>query len=216
MLKELIEKLRTLPRFSLAGSFTRLGWTGFWLQVVIGALPVLLMGYLVVFAQSPTGPRMGLPIVEYLTFADLLLLVFTTFWFYRYTRLGQRIKDPALRPTETQLTRAVWIGVVASSLAVLFTIVVMFVELGHLLFYFLSAPQAGVPVIQATGMGPSSWVSAVDMISLLSLVLTLTAEVLILFFSLWLLFRVMEGSPEYGGAQVRSLPAPKPEGGSAG
>ncbi|MCG6896365.1 MAG: DUF3611 family protein [Thiocapsa sp.] len=204
MLKEMIEKLRTLPRFSLAGSFKRLGWTGFWIQVMVGALPVVLMGYLIVFAQSPSGPRMGLPIVEYLTFADLLLMVFTTFWFYRYTRIGQRIADPALRPAETQLTRAVWIGVVASSLAILFTIIVMFVELGHLLFYFLSAPQAGVPVIQTTGLGPSSWVSAVDMISLLSLVFTLTAEVFVLIFSLWLLFRVMEGSPEYGGAQVQA------------
>jgi hypothetical protein len=204
MLPELLERYRTLPRFSLATSFRRLGWTGFWIQIVIGALPVLLMAYMVVFAQTVSGTRIGLPIVEYLTLAGLLMLVFTTVWFFRYTRLAARIADPARRPTETQVARSVWIGLLASTLAILFTIVVMFIEVAHLLFYFLSAPQAGVPVIQSTGPGISSWVSAVDMISLLSMVLTLAAEVIVTIFGLYLLFRVTEGSPEYGGSKVVS------------
>jgi hypothetical protein len=202
MLKEMIDKGRRLPRVSLASTFSRLGWTGFWVQIVVGAIPVILMGYSFAFAQSPSGPRAGLPIVEYLTMGSLAMLVFTTIWFYRYTRLAPRIAEEALRPTELQLARTVWTGLVASSVAILFTILVMFIEVAHLLFYFLSTPQGGVPVFQTTGAGPASWVSAVDMLSLMSMVLTLLAELVVLVFSLWLLFRVTEGSPEYGGGKV--------------
>ncbi len=202
MLKETIEKLRILPRSELARSFSRLGWIGFWTQIVVGMIPILLMAYSFIFAQSVSGPRAGLPIVEYLTLAGLSILVFTTVWFYRYTRLAQLIRDPARRPTETELARTVWIGLLASSIAILFTILVMFIEVAHLLFYFLSAPQGGVPVIQTAGPTAASWVSAVDMLSLMSMVMTLMAELVVLIFSLWLLFRVTEGSQEYGGSKV--------------
>jgi hypothetical protein len=203
MFKETIEKLRALPRFELANSFSRLGWIGFWTQIVIGSIPLLLMTYFFAFAQSPTGPRAGLAIVEFLTLGGLLMLLFTIFWFYRYTRIAERIRNPATRPSENELAKTVWIGVVASSVAILFTIIVMFVEVAHLLFYFLSTPQGGVPVIQTAGVAPASWVSAVDMLSLLSMVMTLLAELVVLLLSLWLLFRVTEGSPEYGGSKIK-------------
>jgi hypothetical protein len=67
--------------------------------------------------------------------------------------------------------------------------VVMKIEVGHLLFYFLSAPQGGVPVFQTAGAAPASWVSAVDMLSLMALLLTLAAEIIVLVLGLWLLFR---------------------------
>ncbi len=208
MFKKLIEnsldKSRALPRQSLANSFTRLGWTGLWIQIIVGSIPIILMSYTFVFAQSPSGPRAGLPIVEYLTMGSLAILVFTTFWFFRYTRIGQQIAGPEPSPSETDLAGTVWVGLVASSIAILFTIIVMFIEVAHLLFYFLSTPQGGVPVIQTTGIGPASWVSAVDMLSLLSMVMTLLAELVVMVFSLWLLFRVTEGSPEYGGGKVVS------------
>ncbi|EGV18167.1 DUF3611 family protein [Thiocapsa marina] len=193
---------RALPHKSLAKSFKRLGWTGFWIQVLVGVIPLVLMLYSFVFAQSVTGPRAGLPIVEYLTLGSLAMMIFTTFWFFRYTRIADEIKGPGTSPTETELAGSVWIGLLASSLAIFFTITVMFVEVAHLLFYFLAAPQGGVPVIQTTGAGPASWVSAVDMLSLMSMVLTLLAELVVMVFSLWLLFRVTEGSPEYGGGKV--------------
>ncbi|MBK1643196.1 hypothetical protein CKO25_00695 [Thiocapsa imhoffii] len=202
-IEKTLSSSRALPRKSLAISFKRFGWAGFWIQIVVGAIPIFLMGYTLLFAQSSaSGTRAGLPIVEYLTIGGLLILVFTTFWFWHYTRIAERIAGPDTSPSEIDLAGTVWIGLLASSIAVLFTITVMFFEVAHLLFYFLSAPQGGVPVFQTTGVGPSSWVSAVDMLSLMSLVLTLMAELVVLVFSLWLLFRVTEGSAEYGGGKV--------------
>ena len=174
---------------SLSGAFRRLGWFGFWAQLIVGAMPVALMIYLFVFARATISPRAGFALVEYLTVAGMLVLAFTTFWFYRHIQLGKRIEDPERRPSYNDLIRAAWTGVVASTLGILFSILVMLVEVAHLLFYFLATPQGGVQVVQTTANDSASWVSAVDMLSLLALILCLLAELIVLAFGLWLLFR---------------------------
>jgi hypothetical protein len=194
---KIAESLRSSKTLSLSKSFRRLGWSGFWLQVVAGAFPLLFTFYTFVFSQSEGGTRAGLPLVEYLTIGSFLILVFTTYWFFRYTGLAERIGNAGSRPSQTALIATVWTGVVASVMGILFSMLVMLLEVGHLLFYFLSAPQAGVPVVQPQGMATASWVSAVDLMSLMSLLITLGAEVAVLAFGLWLLFRTTQSSAEY-------------------
>jgi hypothetical protein len=188
MSENLTGDLRESSYSGLAGTFRRLGWIGFWTQVVVGAFPVLLLAYLFLFAGSPTGPRAGLRFVEYLALLALFILLFTTYWSYGYTRISNKIIDSDRRPTDASLSRATWIGIMVSTIGILVSIVVMLIEVAHLLYYFLKTPQAGVPVIQATA--EASWVSAIDMLSLLALTLSLLAEVIVLVLSLWLLFRV--------------------------
>jgi hypothetical protein len=184
--------------YSLAGSFRRLGWAGVWLQVFFGSLPILVMAYYLLFSRAE--PRSGVPFIEYLTIVDLLLLLFTTFWSYRYTRLARQLADPQRRPTEASVVSIVWTGVFVSAVGMFFSMIVMLIEAGNLLFYFLKAPQAGMPVIQTSGTEAVHWVSAVDMVSLMALILTLFAELLVLVFSLWLLFRTTLGSAEFAPA----------------
>jgi hypothetical protein len=197
MFNKIAESLRPSQATSLAKSFRRLGWSGFWIQVLMAGLPVLLMLYMFTFSQSATGPSSGLPFVEYLTITSFLILLFTVYWFFRYTRLAPRIADAHGRPTQSTLIATVWTGVLASVLGILFSMVVMLLDVGNLLFHFLSAPQVGVPVVQAQGLAPASWVSAVDMLSVMSLILTLGAEVVVLILGLWLLFRTSQRSQEY-------------------
>ncbi len=191
MLKEIIESLHTWKIDGLASAFRRVGRIGFWAQVVLGSFPVILMLYVFTFSGNVSGTRAGLPIVEYLTVANLLLLFFTTAWFYRYGSLSRKIADPATRPTETAVAGAVWTGLVASSLGIIFSIAVMMIDVGQLLFYFLAAPQGGIPTLQTTSVG-GSWVSAVDLASLMALVMTLAAEVVATVLGLWLLFRTTQ------------------------
>ena len=181
-------------RDSLANAFSRLGWTGFWIQIAIGIVPLTL----IIYAQS-TGAttRRGLLLVGYLTIAGFLVLIFTTVWFYRYTRLAQRISNSTLRPSLFLVQKAAWIGVASSVLGVVFSMLVILFEVAQLLMYFLRAPQAGVPAVQTTGGGQASWVSAVDMMHLMALVVTTFGEFIVLAFSLWLLFRTTLPSAEY-------------------
>jgi hypothetical protein len=194
MFKKILEGLHGAKIDSLSKSFIRLGWVGFWFQVVLGALPVVLMFYLFVFSGSLSGPRSGMPLVEFLSLVNLLVLLFTIVWFYRYPTLGRRIADPQARPGESTILGSVWTGLVATSLGILFSMTVMVLEVGQLLFYFLSAPQAGIPAIQTTGAASASWVSAVDLVSLMALLLMLAAEVIALVLGLWLMFRTTQTS----------------------
>ena len=52
------------------------------------------------------------------------------------------------------------------------------------------APQGGIPTLQTTPSSvDGSWVSAVDLASLMMLVLMLAAEVIATMLGMWLLFR---------------------------
>ena len=208
MVNNIVDSLQGSKIEGLANTFRRLGRVGFWMQVVLGSFPVVLMLYIFLFSGglSASGTRAGLPLVEYLTVLNLLVLLFTTIWFYRYSGLSRRMLDPETRPSGPKVLPAVWIGLVASSLGAVFSVVVLILEVGQLLFYFLTAPQAGMPAIQTTPGtvgGAASWVSTADVASLMALLLTLTAEVIALLLGLWLLFRTSqtaEASAEVGEA----------------
>ena len=198
MLQALRRILNPSVSDSLANAFSRLGWTGFWIQIVIGIVPLAL----IIYAQSSGGTtRRGTLLVGYLTIAGFLVLIFTTVWSYRYTRLAQRISDSTLRPSVSLVQKAAWIGVASSVLGVVFSMLVILFEVAQLLIYFLRAPQAGVPVIQTTGGGQASWVSAADIMHLMALVVTTFGEFTVLVFSLWLLFRTTLPSAEYPHAR---------------
>lgn len=197
MLKKLMENMQQSGIQSLAKTFSRLGSIGFWVQIVLGSIPLLLIVYTFIFTRSPSGPRAGLVLVEYLTLASLLILIFTIVWFHRHTRLARRIADPQACPPASAVISSVWTGLVASGIGLLFSMLVMVIETGHLLFYFLAAPQGGVPVFQTPGAGPASWVSAIDMVSLMALSLFLFAELIVLILSLWLLFRTMRVAADF-------------------
>jgi hypothetical protein len=185
----------------LSGAFSRLGWIGFWLQLAIGSIPVVLLIYAVLFGVNDrVGTRGGFALLEYLTIGSLLVLTFTTIWFYRYTRLANQIAEPDRCPPIASLQRAAWIGVAASTLGIVFSALVMMFEVVQLLLYFLRAPQAGVPVIQTTSSGSASWVSAGDMVGLLGLIFTMVVEIAVLALSLWLLFRTTAKAAEIHAA----------------
>ena len=100
---------------SLARQFSRLGWIGFWLQLLLLAVPVFLLVYVVFLSGPESAQRKGIDLSNYLSYGSLLVMIFTTIWFVRYTRLGKRIAAPETRPTQSSVLRTLWIGLWASS-----------------------------------------------------------------------------------------------------
>ena len=180
---------------SLAKQFRMLGWTGFWLQLALIIMPIVLLVYVLFISSAESVQRKGIDLSNYLSYGSLLVMLFTIFWFYRYTRLGKRIPDPQLRPPLSSVIRTVWIGLGASGLGILFSMILMINSVLRLLFVLLATPQTGVP-IAATGGNPAHTLTAFDAISLTSLLFTLTAELIVLAFSLWLLFRLTRPAAE--------------------
>jgi hypothetical protein len=174
----------------LARAFARLGWTGLVIQAVLMILPLFMICY-VLFGKA-TGTRNTLDFTEYLAFLGLAILGFTTFWSFYYTRLAKRIADPTRRPTRDSIVHVLWVGLWASCVGIIVSLLTLVIEVVRLLILFLKAPQGGVPVIQAQPESRSDWVSAIDAVSLLAEVCTLAAEFFLLALTLWLLFRIMK------------------------
>ncbi len=173
----------------IAQSFLRLGWVGFWIQLVMIAIPILLLFYVLVIASLESIKSKGIDLSAYLSYGSLAVMLFTTFWFFRYTRLARQIMNPDKRPSRKSVIDTVWIGLWASAVGIFFSMILMFSAAGRLLFILLATPQTGVP-IAAAGGDPSLTLSAIDGVSLISLLVTLTAELIVLLFSIWLLFKV--------------------------
>ena len=178
----------------LSKQFSRLGWLGFWIQVAMLAIPLLLLIYVLFFRSPESAHRIGIDLSNYLSYGSLLVMVFTTFWFFRYTRVGKRIADPELRPPRASVERTLWVGVWASGLGIAFSMVLLFSAAGRILFILLANPQTGIMIAPGPGRDPVQSISAIDAISLTSLLVILTAELIVLGFSVWLLFRTTKAS----------------------
>ncbi len=63
----------------LSRAFSRYGWLGFGSQVIVGAIPLVLLIYLFVLTQSKFSPRAGSALVGYMTLAGMLVLALATF-----------------------------------------------------------------------------------------------------------------------------------------
>ena len=72
--------------------------------------------------------------------------------------------------------------------------VLMMSAVVRLLFVLLATPQTGIAVASPLGGDPTATLSAIDAVSLTALLISLTAELLVLAFGLWLLFRVTRPS----------------------
>lgn len=180
----------------LAEKFSRLGWLGFWIQVALLAIPLFLFVYVLVMSSPDSALRRGIDLSNYLSYGSLLVLLFTTFWFFRYTRLGPRIADPVSRPTQFFVVKVLWIGLWASCLGILFSMLLITSSVGRLLFVMLANPQTGLMVAPAIGGEPTYSISAIDAVSLTVLLITLAAELIVVGFTLWLLFRTTTAKTE--------------------
>jgi hypothetical protein len=173
----------------LGATFTKLGWIGFVIQLVLLTVPLVLALYMMLGFSPESAARKGIDLSNYLSYGSLIVAIFTAFWLFRYTRLGRRIAagDPAL--TGAGVLKTVWIGIWAGAIGIVFSMLQMFGAAGRILFVMLANPQTGLMVSPQIGGNPSQSISALDGISLLTLLVLLTAELVVLGLSLWLLYR---------------------------
>src|SRR5262249_21436838 len=111
---------------------------------------------------------------------------------------------PESRPPSSSVIRTLWIGIIAGCLGAFASALLLLTAVGRLLFVFMLVPQGGLPVIQTAADDRARWVSALDMVDLMTMAFTITAELIVLAFSLWLLFRMLRWAAAYDRA--RDLP----------
>lgn len=180
----------------LAKQFSLLGWIGLWMQLAMVVIPIALLIYVLFFSSPESAQRRGIELTNYMSYGGLLVMLFTILWFYRYTRLAKRIADPELRPPQTSLIRTLWIGLWASCVGIVFSMVLMMNAVWRMLMVLLATPQTGLAITAPMGSDPVTTLSALDAISMTVLLVILNAELVLLAFTLWLLFRVTRPSAE--------------------
>ncbi len=172
----------------LAGPFTRFGRIGFWVQFIF----LIIVALLGIYTFSVIGSRAQT--ANIIAFLGLALPLFTTWWCWRYAKLGGLLKETpeAVKPS-VPLRRA-WIGVWAGVAGVTVSVLSLFGAASSLLIVMLSNPQIGIQVSPATGGANAYTISAFDAVSIMSLLLTLTAELMVVAISLRLVFIISKAT----------------------
>jgi hypothetical protein len=182
-------------RQSLAEQFSMLGRIGLYAQLVLLVVPVLLTVYLFMLGRSDQGAGTGINLGNYVSFGSLLVMIFTTYWFFRYVRLGERLKDPAESPSRSTVVTTLWIGLWAGCLGIGFSILLLLAAAWRILFVLLTNPQSGMLIAPTGGTNPAYSLSAIDAVSLTLLIIGLAVELMVLGLTLWLLFQTTLPGP---------------------
>lgn len=127
---------------------------------------------------------------SYVSLASFLIMAFTTYWFYRYMRMGAVLRDPQRFPSRSSVLTTVWVGFGAGWVGITFSILLLLAATWRMMFVLLANPQSGLLIAPNLGTNPGYSISAIDAIGLTLLVISLSAELVVLGLSLWLLFRM--------------------------
>ena len=177
----------------IALSLNRLGWIGFWCQVILGLIPVILMTFQWVFSSK--SRQLGSPDSgNILSFICILTLFFTIYWCFRYTRLAIKLEDYQQRPTKVGVIQAVWIGIIANLGVMLLAALIGMFTVGALLYVILSLPQGAATILQPTPGGTmvnqGLMIVPMDILGLLAVMNVILAGLVGTIISLWLLYRL--------------------------
>jgi Protein of unknown function (DUF3611) len=171
--------------------FSSLGRLGFFIQLALLVVPVLFGLYLLLLRRMGQSGTNGIGFTNLISLASSLVMIFTTYWFYRYMRLGERIRDPAQFPPRSTAISTLWVGFWAGCLGIGLSLLLLLAASWRILYVLLANPQTGMLVApNLGGSNPTYSISAIDAVSLISNVINLGAELLVLGLTLWLLFRV--------------------------
>jgi hypothetical protein len=173
----------------LANAFRRWGWIGFWVQLILGFMPIMVLIFALVFRNLPNSDTSGNSLLFIiLSYACLLALLFTLYWCFRYTRLSKKLDQPDKRPAKAEVIRCLWIGLVANVVGMAFAVIVGMGQVGTLLFKMLfSSPSVAL-------YNPRATIVPFDIIAMQAMINTIAAELIGVIISLWLLQRVYQVS----------------------
>ncbi len=184
---------RTPPNnLQIAANLRRLGWIGFWCQLILGSIPVILLTFQWIFSKEQT--MAGFDITNIFSFIDIVTLLFTIFWCFGYTRLGKKLEKTEKSPKKAKVLRTIWIGITANLGFILLAVLIGIITLGRLLYIILSLPQGATTILQpvpgGTMVNPGLVIVPMDILGLLAIMNVILAGLVGVTISLWLLSRI--------------------------
>ncbi len=176
----------------LAIDFRWFGWLGFWLQSLLGFIPILLLIFALFLYQSPQRGVVG--IGNFLAFGCLMALLFTIYWCFRYTRVAVDLEDPNFRPRRIEVIRTLWVGLLSNAAGMLCAVLIGMGKAGTLLTTLLALPPGAItlttPTTGGTLLNRGPVVTVLDMVAMQAVLNTIAAELVGILVALWLLYRL--------------------------
>ncbi|MBE9200496.1 MULTISPECIES: DUF3611 family protein [unclassified Nodularia (in: cyanobacteria)] len=178
------------PR-QIAHSLRWLGWIGFWLQALLGFIPILVVVASVLF--SPGRQRSGLSFGLGLAIACLVILLFSIYWCFRYTQLANKLESPNLRPAKSQVSQNLKLGLLANIGIMAIAVLIALSQVGTLTFKMLMMPQGSTmitPNQTATMVTQGAIITPSNMIAIQAMVNAIAAGLVGAIVALLLLYQV--------------------------
>lgn len=168
--------------------FRWFGWAGFWLQTVLGVIPILV---LITTVLSRGG---SLSFGLFLAIVALVLLCFSIYWCFRYVQTGNRLMRSDTRPAKAAVFRNLRLGLLTNLGAMILAVLIALTRVGELTIRMLTLPQ-GATVIAPTQVGgtavaPGAFITPSNMIAIQAMVNTIAAGLVGLIIALLLLYIV--------------------------
>ncbi|BAY74102.1 hypothetical protein NIES25_05120 [Nostoc linckia NIES-25] len=113
------------PETQGIGNTIRLtGWITLWLQLAIGVVSVLALLFALTGRGFVQQPNTGLGIGVFWAVCGIILLLFSLYLDFRYTRIGKALENdnPALRPSKPDTTKILRLGIILSLVGILLTL----------------------------------------------------------------------------------------------
>lgn len=131
----------SLVRQQAAVSLRTFGWIGFWTQLVLTVASGLVLLFAIADPNLNINLKSGLGVFSAL--GGILILCFSIYWFFRYTRLSRQLETPesSLHPSRKETVRTLQTGVLINLAGMLLILVGVEVIIGTLLGKTLSVPQ---------------------------------------------------------------------------
>ncbi|MCG6133368.1 MAG: DUF3611 family protein [Nostoc sp. LLA-1] len=118
-----------------------LGWSGFWIQLVLTIVSGLILGFAILDPSLNLNLKSGIGLLSVI--GGIAALGLSIYWFFRYVHLGQQLSapEPALHPSRKEIIQVLQLGVSVNLAAMLLTLLGIETIIGALLLKTLSVPQ---------------------------------------------------------------------------
>jgi hypothetical protein len=176
----------------IARSFRLLGWIGFWLQALLGFIPILVVVINVLF--NPRHQTGGFSFGLFLAIACLIMLVFSIYWCFRYTQLANKLEVRDRRPAKSQVIKDIKIGLLINLGIMTISTTIALMRVGELTFKMLTLPQGGTVIapnqIGTTVAAPGALITPSNMIAIQAMVSATAVGLVGVAIALLLLYQV--------------------------
>ncbi|MBD0301367.1 MAG: DUF3611 family protein [Tolypothrix sp. T3-bin4] len=162
------------------------GWIAFWIQLGLAVVSVLAL----LFAATGRGfveqPNAGLGVAVFWAACGVVVLLFSVYWDFRYTRIGKRLANPnpALHPSKADTTKAIRLAIIVGLIGILLTLL----GSGATLSVFIAKSISQPPGVAITD--PNKIIRALDVFVMMANINGIAAHFVGAIASIWLLERV--------------------------